>query len=192
MKTNKIINQIGIILFLSLSTIMVADAQQVQLYDHPPSAEEMGQVLFSPKESKPEDRGLNFSPKAKNSTAAVKASAVEKTSVALPIEFAFNSAEIMPNSKPYLDEVGKMLISQNFIEKHLIIEGHTDAKGPDRYNQYLSERRARAVSNYLTQNYGVTSARLKVIGIGEARPLPGKDPNNEMNRRVELHSVDDE
>lgn len=186
MKINKVIYQIGVILFLSLP-IMLVEAQQVKLYDQPPSADEIGRVLFSSQEHRPTRyRGVDFAPKTNSAVTTSQTNTAEKVSIAFPIEFAFNSAEITPDSKPYLDEIGKMLASSNFIEKRLIIEGHTDAKGPDRYNQYLSERRARAVSNFLIQNYGITSSRLQVVGMGEARPLPGMNPYDQLNRRVEF------
>jgi len=72
------------------------------------------------------------------------------------------------------------------------IDGHTDSKGADAYNQKLSERRAKAVQQYLMSR-GVESSRLSTVGKGEKEPIAenmkdGKD-NSEgraMNRRVEL------
>jgi OOP family OmpA-OmpF porin len=48
-----------------------------------------------------------------------------------------------------------------------VVEGHTDSVGPDAYNQKLSERRANAVKQVLTQQYGVESSRVDSVGYGE-------------------------
>jgi len=69
----------------------------------------------------------------------------------------------------------------------VLLEGHTDSIGAEAYNQGLSERRAKAVMQYLIKG-GVDSARLSTVGYGESRPIA---PNNTKegrakNRRVEL------
>ena len=72
------------------------------------------------------------------------------------------------------------------------VAGHTDLCGSDAYNQGLSERRARAVYNYLTSN-GIDAGRLSgPVGYGESRPLENTpqtlpDCKNERNRRTELN-----
>ena len=50
------------------------------------------------------------------------------------------------------------------------IAGYTSAAGTDEYNQKLSERRAKAVEEYLINEGIITSDRLATIGYGEARP----------------------
>lgn len=193
MKSYKPFNVAGGILLLALQ-VSPLQAEQVQMYDRPPSAAEMGNLLFGqPRNEQATSgikmRGLNFTPKAKASVDYIpQTSSSERTSVGLPIEFAYNSTEIMSKSRPFLEEVGKMLNMPDFSNKRLIIEGHTDAKGSDEYNQILSEHRARAVRDFLMQNYGVSSDRLVASGIGESRPLPGRDPYDQVNRRVQFYS----
>ena len=62
------------------------------------------------------------------------------------------------------------------------MEGHTDTKGSEEYNQRLSERRAQAVANALTQR-GVDPQRIETVGYGETQPISSTDA---MNRRVEV------
>ena len=73
------------------------------------------------------------------------------------------------------------------------VEGHTDSKGSDAFNQGLSERRAATVVEVLERRYPNLVGRLSPIGFGETRPVaPNEsggvdDPaGRAQNRRVEL------
>ncbi|MGR9052073.1 MAG: OmpA family protein [Gammaproteobacteria bacterium] len=199
MKTLKPVYVAGGILLLALQGFSV-QAEQVQMYDKPVSAEEMGRILFGkqPKKTVPEApamkmRSIGFKPKVadKSSDMEIAQNAEEeRTSIGLPIKFAYNSADILDESKPFLDEVGKMLSMEGFTDKRLIIEGHTDAAGSEHYNMILSQSRARAVSAYLTSTYGISNSRLITKGLGESKPLPGKNPFDGANRRVQFYSAD--
>ncbi|MGR9114818.1 MAG: OmpA family protein [Gammaproteobacteria bacterium] len=195
MKTFKPITVASGLLVLALQNISV-QAEQVQLYDHPPSAEEIGRVLFGQQPRQVgviKMRSIGFVPKEANRFSdmeiAQKAEP-ERTSIGLPIKFAYNSAEILDESIPFLKEVGKMMTMDDFANKRLIIEGHTDAAGSDQYNLILSQSRARAVSSFLVQNYGIAPERLQTTGLGESKPLPGKNPYDGLNRRVQFYSAD--
>ena len=67
------------------------------------------------------------------------------------------------------------------------IEGHTDNGGGDVFNQTLSEKRAAAVKNYLT-NAGIDASRLSSSGLGLSKPLAPNETEagRAQNRRVEL------
>jgi len=67
------------------------------------------------------------------------------------------------------------------------IEGHTDSKGRAKSNQALSERRARAVADYVIAQ-GVPATRLTVRGLGEAHPVADNksEDGRSRNRRVEI------
>ena len=75
-------------------------------------------------------------------------------------------------------------------EIKLNVIGHTDSDGTDSYNQKLSERRADAVAEYLTEK-GIDSKRLNVSGMGEAMPLYDNSNKSlkKWNRRVELYII---
>jgi len=63
------------------------------------------------------------------------------------------------------------------------VDGHTDASGPETYNQGLSERRAQAVVEFLKAQ-GIDPERLQARGFGEEKPAVD-DPRDRRNRRVE-------
>lgn len=71
---------------------------------------------------------------------------------------------------------------------HVEVDGHTDSKGTDAYNQKLSERRAQGVYNYLTA-HGVDASRLDgPKGFGKTQPIDTNDTaeGRQRNRRTEL------
>ncbi|MET0507048.1 MAG: OmpA family protein [Burkholderiaceae bacterium] len=107
------------------------------------------------------------------------------TSLSLPVPFAFDSADLQPDARLQLDAVaeGIRMIAP---DRRILIEGHTDAIGPDAYNQTLSERRAAAVRQYLVVNHGIAAQRLSTIGMGEGAPLDSGNPAAGINRRVQF------
>jgi OOP family OmpA-OmpF porin len=69
----------------------------------------------------------------------------------------------------------------------VIVEGHTDDRGPAAFNQQLSEKRAEAVKAELVAN-GVDASLIKTVGHGESRPVASNDSREgrAKNRRVEI------
>ena len=69
-----------------------------------------------------------------------------------------------------------------------VIEGHTDNQASLSYNQALSERRAKAVYDYLV-SHGVEASRLSWVGYGPTRPVAANDTaeGRQRNRRIEIH-----
>jgi outer membrane protein OmpA-like peptidoglycan-associated protein len=70
---------------------------------------------------------------------------------------------------------------------HFRIEGYTDARGSDTSNQQLSQRRAQAVRDYLSQK-GIDASGLEAVGKGEESPVASNDTpdGRASNRRVEI------
>ena len=71
---------------------------------------------------------------------------------------------------------------------HVEVDGHTDSKGTDAYNQKLSERRAKGVYDYLTA-HGIEASRLDgPKGFGESAPIDTNETaeGRQRNRRTEL------
>jgi outer membrane protein OmpA-like peptidoglycan-associated protein len=102
------------------------------------------------------------------------------------INFATDSADILPSSESVLQEIADLL-RQN-ADWQLIIEGHTDAMGGPEYNLELSRRRAEAVKRWLVDRAGIEELRLTTAGYGLTRPVASNDSEEgrAQNRRVEL------
>jgi OOP family OmpA-OmpF porin len=168
MKKLKQIKVLGMALLLFTTNTRLA-AEQVRLYSAPPSAAEMGEVIFgSTSAPSPgvKTRSITFSSNKKKSVIeSHEAITGGETSVGLPIEFAYDSTDILPDSMPFVEEVGKMMTMPEYSSKKLMIEGHTDAKGSHRYNMALSIRRARAVGDYLVMAYKIDRDRLMMKSI---------------------------
>jgi outer membrane protein OmpA-like peptidoglycan-associated protein len=69
----------------------------------------------------------------------------------------------------------------------VVVQGHTDSAGDEEMNQYLSERRAGSVEDYLA-NRGVDPGRMSAIGYGESYPVAsnGTSSGRQQNRRVDV------
>lgn len=99
--------------------------------------------------------------------------------------FASGSAELQGNANRNLDELVSFL--NQYPERRVQIEGHTDNVGSAEYNKGLSLRRAESVSRYLTQQ-GIDSQRISATGIGMEQPVANNDSEmgRQQNRRVEI------
>ena len=110
-------------------------------------------------------------------------------SIDLYVGFEINSARLTKTARRQLDELGKALTSPRLAKAKFQINGHTDASGAAAYNKALSAKRARAVKSYLIDRFGVDRRRLVAHGWGEERLKDSLDPNNPVNRRVEIVNV---
>jgi outer membrane protein, adhesin transport system len=103
------------------------------------------------------------------------------------VEFETNSAKIKPVSYPVLDNAIKTLKAWG--SSGVEVAGHTDKRNTSKadYNQKLSEKRAKSVSDYLAK-HGIDASRLTVKGYGFDYPVAENDPieGSKANRRVEL------
>jgi OmpA-OmpF porin, OOP family len=77
-------------------------------------------------------------------------------------------------------------LSQNPNTK-VLVEGHTDSRGSDAYNDALSERRANAVATAL-ETRGITAAQIQTAGRGKDYPVASNETpeGRQQNRRVEI------
>lgn len=105
------------------------------------------------------------------------------------LNFDTNKADIKPEFEARLNEVVSVL--KNAPGVRIRVDGHTDSRGSDSYNQQLSQRRAQAVADYFVRR-GVDRGRLAVKGFGESAPVAPNDTpaNMYQNRRTELSVID--
>ncbi len=107
----------------------------------------------------------------------------------LNIEFDVNKATIRPQYYDELDVIVKVL--QRDTDAKARVEGHADKRKTSKldYNLKLSERRAKAVVDYLSDVGGIERSRLTYHGYGYDRPVAPNDTeaNMQKNRRTEIY-----
>lgn len=103
------------------------------------------------------------------------------------INFASGSATLTSDDKAKLDQFAG-LITKKFGNYKFQVQGHTDNVGAPATNKSLSEKRAKAVQQYLVQQHGIDPGRLQVVGYGETRPLASNasKQGKARNRRVQF------
>ena len=99
--------------------------------------------------------------------------------------FAFDKSDLSSDSKVNLQKLVTVL--DTYPDTDIEVQGHTDSKGSNSYNMSLSERRAKAVTGYLTDK-DITAGRLTTKGFGETAPKYENDTESDRakNRRVEF------
>ena len=117
--------------------------------------------------------------------------ASSKPKIDLEINFEFNSAVIGSKAMPQVTELGKALRSADLKGRTFILAGFTDAKGSETYNQGLSERRADAVRQFLSQKYGIEQGNLVTVGYGHTQMKDPANPFAADNRRVQVINAAD-
>jgi outer membrane protein OmpA-like peptidoglycan-associated protein len=112
--------------------------------------------------------------------------------LAADVLFDFDKADIKKEAEPSLQNVATVLKANP--TARVSIEGHTDGRGADDYNQKLSETRAASVKQWLVGNAQVNGANVSTRGWGKTKPVaPNAKPNGAddpegraKNRRVEI------
>ena len=108
-----------------------------------------------------------------------------KLTLSSEVSFDFDSAEIKHGFARSLDKLAAIIAKYDKTVVHVV--GYTDSVGSESYNLRLSERRARAVADYLTA-HGVNPARVHIEGRGESNPRASNatEAGRQLNRRVEI------
>lgn len=102
------------------------------------------------------------------------------------VNFATDSAEILPSSTELLSEVADVVMRHPELTR-IEVQGHTDNRGGAQHNMELSQRRAEAVRDWLVRA-GVDAGRLEARGYGQEQPrVPNiTAANRARNRRVQF------
>jgi outer membrane protein OmpA-like peptidoglycan-associated protein len=105
------------------------------------------------------------------------------------VPFDFDMSTIKERYHALLDEIA-MVFKEKIPEANIILAGHTDSTGTEKYNDHLSLQRARAVESYLTTRHGIPPDRITARGYGESAPIaPNETKEGQArNRRAELRA----
>lgn len=123
----------------------------------------------------------------------IKESSTEvRIELAADVLFDFDKADILPKAKDVLKQAAGII--RDKAKGQVRIEGHTDGRGSDSYNQKLSERRAAAVKTWFIEKEGQKSIAFATQGFGAKKPVaPNTKPDGsddpqgrQKNRRVEI------
>lgn len=108
----------------------------------------------------------------------------EKVTIELEVLFDTDKSIVKPEYYPKISEVAEFMAQ--YPNTLVTIEGHTDSRASDSYNQALSQRRVDAVKEVLITQFDVAPERLSAIGYGEAQPRATNDTaaGRQLNRRV--------
>jgi outer membrane protein OmpA-like peptidoglycan-associated protein len=160
----------------------------------PPSGEGRGKVLDL------SGRAVDLVSRVEDLTGKTRDVQVKETATEVRMELAadvlfdFDKADILPKAQAALKQVAAVIRDKAKGKGAVTIEGHTDAKGSDSYNQRLSKRRAEAVKNWLVNHEGLGNVSFTTRGFGATKPVsPNKKPDGsddpegrQKNRRVEI------
>jgi len=121
-----------------------------------------------------------------------------KKKIRIPnVYFAFDKSNVIEFYQKEIDSVVAVLTANPAYTVQ--VQGHTDSKGTDEYNDKLSQRRAEEVKKFLIKKKGIAQERITVQTFGEKQPaVPNELPNGEddpegraRNRRVEFKIIPD-
>jgi len=112
--------------------------------------------------------------------------------LAADVLFDFDKADIRKDAENTLKQAATLIKEK--AKGTVRIEGHTDGKGSDSYNQNLSQRRANSVRDWFVESAGLSDIRFSTSGHGATKPVaPNTKPDGsdnpegrQKNRRVEI------
>ncbi len=112
----------------------------------------------------------------------------------IEIYFDFGKSELDDEAKRRLDPVGSTLKDKDFSDCVLVVEGHTDEVSSEQFNCKLGEERAKAVTDYMKNKWGLTNVQLVPVSYGKHNPVIFREGNSKsdwpkidrFNRRVAI------
>lgn len=120
-----------------------------------------------------------------NSTKPPLEEVLDKPLILNNVLFETGEAVLLPQSYPELDSVIVYLNNKSLLK--IEISGHTDSKGNETVNLTLSEKRAKAVADYLVSKR-IEPTRITSKGYGSQKPIATNETEEgrKLNRRVEF------
>lgn len=135
--------------------------------------------------------GHEMDKQAKEIEETVPDAKVERLGEGIVVEFSsavlfgFDKTDLSAEAMANLDKLVKVLNA--YPDTNIEVQGHTDSKGTESYNQTLSEKRARTVTDYLASK-AIAASRMTIKGFGETAPKYDNETEEgrAQNRRVEF------
>lgn len=135
--------------------------------------------------------GHEMDKQAKEIEETVPDAKVERVGEGIVVEFSsavlfgFDKTDLSAEAMANLDKLVKVLNA--YPDTNIEVQGHTDSKGTESYNQTLSEKRARTVTDYLASK-AIAASRMTIKGFGETAPKYDNETEEgrAQNRRVEF------
>ena len=203
-----LIGSMSLSIALTLTQAVNAEngSQTISFQDKNPNSNELLNAFLAnnkqsvaPAQPKVKFRGISFKKKApapqekpvtqgNNETSSAKTCQAGSQSVAVSINFQSNSSSIRESDSQLIKNIAQAMNSPQLANCFFVVEGHTDAKGNDYYNLWLSQERAREVKNQLAA-LQVTGRRLVEVGKGESQLFNDNKPLAAENRRVEFRVI---
>lgn len=192
------LRKLGLPLMLFLLSGL-AWGDDVTVYEKAPSVEELQRQLLGDGDKKPrkvrtraiirvdEEALASHEAGQAESPAGAEPPQVSEKAVAFPINFRLNSAEVLPESVPFIESIAGLMQKDKSVR--VLIEGHTDRSGSLARNTTLSRERAFSVMNYLVDHYRIDPTRLVPVGKGYSEPLSGLESTHPKNRRVQFRII---
>jgi outer membrane protein OmpA-like peptidoglycan-associated protein len=167
---------LGALLAMSCVPVLAADRETMSIGKGTADAKKLESFLF---------------PEAQCENVTYQCLAVRPTTeraIGMDVKFQTGSADLTPEAKTQLENLGKVLASRKgkLNSGEIVIEGHADARGSSDYNKKLSEQRANSVASHLVSAHGVEAKALKPMGMGKDHLKDPNHPDAPVNRRVEL------
>jgi outer membrane protein OmpA-like peptidoglycan-associated protein/outer membrane protein W len=107
----------------------------------------------------------------------------------LDVKFDFDKTFVKPIYYKEIEDVADVL--KKYPDMKIVVEGHTDNIGGEKYNLNLSERRSNAIKDVMVKNFNIESGRITPKGFGYSRPIADNSTKEgrQLNRRVEAATV---
>jgi outer membrane protein OmpA-like peptidoglycan-associated protein len=177
---------LALLLMAGTATLDVVAQDPVPALRGKPTRDEIARALAKP-ESEPVmlKRGIVLN--APGGAAAQAPAQPARRAIDLEVLFEFDSSRLTGDGRDVLDALGGALSSTELADvRRVTLEGHTDAKGSDAYNDSLSLLRAQSARQYLIQKHRIPADRVQAVGKGKREPADPRDPFGAANRRVRV------
>ena len=175
--------------FKSLALAIATSSLYTAAWAQMPNSSEIADRLAVPKSTNTTDqiqtRSIFGGPNSRGIT-VTNSKQDDLPAIDLNILFEFDSSKLTTDGSVLVGNLGRALKDQRLSGNKFRVEGHTDSKGADSYNQNLSERRADSVKRELIAVHGIDASRVESIGLGKRFLLDQINPESASNRRVRI------